>query len=231
MPRSPCARWKRLAAIGVWCVAFAAAPTAGAQVPVHLEPRHPVAFENSALRVLNVNIEGGDTTLEHLHENDIAIVCIGGCEIRTCPLGGEWGDWLSRLPGQVGLNANAGQPSTHRHQAGHHRYHVISVENLRRGGWSQNAPESGPATTLVDEARAFQIYDVRVGAGATASGRAHRQPVVAVLISGEVAVDTSGDAKKVLKSAGDWMFIPAGDVPRMVNPGATLAYVVEVEVR
>ena len=137
------------AATWVCFVALGLCQNVSAQVPVHLEPRHPVAFENEALRVLSVNIEGGDTTLDHVHGNDIAIVCISGCQLRTRPLGGNWGDWLPRLPGQVGLNANAGQPSTHRHQAGNSRYHVASVENLLQRGWSQDAPVSGQATQLL----------------------------------------------------------------------------------
>jgi hypothetical protein len=218
------------AAICACSVAVAFSLPALAQVPVHLEPRHPVAFENSALRVLNVNIAGDDTTLDHIHENDIAIVCISGCEIRTLPLGGSWGDWVSRQPGQVGLNANTGQPSIHRHQAGRNLYHVISVENLRQRGWSQDIPTSSPGTRLVDQTRAFQIYDVRVDAGATVAGGVHSQPLVTVLISGQVAVDTQGEPAKSLKRPGDWTLI-AADAARMVNSGGTDAYLVEIEVR
>ena len=219
------------AAIGVCLVAVALGPDVLAQVPVHLEPRHPVAFENNALRVLNVNIGGGDTTLDHIHENDIAIVCISGCEIRTMPLGGGWGEWLSRLPGGVSVTANAGHPSIHRHQAGGSLYHVISVENLRQRAWSQDPPATDSATKLVSETRAFQIYDVRVATGAPAKERVHSQPVVAVLISGEVTVDAQGGLAKVLKRSGDWTFIAAGRARRMVDQLATDAHVVEVEVR
>jgi hypothetical protein len=199
-------------------------------VPVHLEPRHPVVFENEALRVLNVNIEGGDTTLDHIHSNDIAVVCISGCEIRTRPLGGDWGDWLSRLPGQFFVNANAGQPSTHRHQAGNGLYHVISVENLRQRGWSQSAAASAPATTLATETRAFQIYDVRLGAGSEAR-RLHSQPTVAILVSGEGAVESEGQPMKTLTRSAEWTFIAAGGTTRIANRGSTAAHIVEVEVR
>lgn len=46
---------------------------------------------------------------------------------------------------------------------------MVSVENLRQSGWSQGASVSHPATKLVDETRAFQIYGVRLGAGAETS--------------------------------------------------------------
>ena len=213
-------------------IAFGLCQRVSAQVPVHLEPRHPVVFENEAFRVLNVNIEGGDTTLDHVHANDIAIVCISGCEIRTRLVGGDWGDWLARLPGQFFVNANAGQPSTHRHQAGTNLYHVVSVENLRQSGWSQGASVSGPATKLVNETRAFQIYDVRLGAGASEASHVHAHPVVAILVSGEVLVDGRGrQGTKALLRSAEWAFISAGGSHRIVNRGSTDAYVVEVEVR
>ena len=45
-----------------------------AQVPVTKEPRHRVAFENAELRILDVNVPPGDTTLDHLHDRDIVTV-------------------------------------------------------------------------------------------------------------------------------------------------------------
>jgi hypothetical protein len=182
--------------------------------------------------VLNVNIGGGDTMLDHVHANDIAIVCISGCELRTRPVGGEWGDWLSRRPGQFFVNANAGQASTHRHQAGTNRYHVVSVENLRQSGWSQDASVSHPAAKLVDETRAFQIYDIRLGAGAGEASHVHVRPVVAILVSGEVLIDDQvRQSTQALSRSGEWAFIPAGGSHRIVKRGSPDAYVVEVEVR
>jgi len=203
-----------------------------AQVPVHLEPRHPVAFENETLRVLNVNIEAGDTTLDHIHAYDIAIVCVSGCEIRTRPLGGDWGDWQSRTPGQLFLNVNAGHPSTHKHQAGNSHYHVISVENLRQSDWSQDLPTSGLAPKLVNETRAFQIYDVRLGAGDAEANHVHTHAVVAILVSGEVVVD--GKDQQLSKGVGhshEWSVTPAGTAHHIANRGTTEAHVVEIEVR
>lgn len=40
---------------------------AAAQVPVREEPRHHLVFENKYVRILDVHLEPGDTTLYHLH--------------------------------------------------------------------------------------------------------------------------------------------------------------------
>ena len=42
--------------------------TCKAQIPVSLEPRHHNVFENSYVRVLDVHVLPGDTTLFHKHE-------------------------------------------------------------------------------------------------------------------------------------------------------------------
>ena len=38
-----------------------------AQVPVSKEPRHHNVFENNSVRLLNVLLPAGDTTLYHIH--------------------------------------------------------------------------------------------------------------------------------------------------------------------
>lgn len=130
------------------------------------------------------------------------------------------------------LNANAGDPSTHRHQAGSNRYHAISVENLRQSGWSEGAPTSGPDTKLVNETRAFQIYDVRLRGGLSEVTHIHAHSVVTVLVAGEVEIKSEGQRPaKVLARSGDWDVISASHTQRIVKHGASDAYVVEVEVR
>jgi quercetin dioxygenase-like cupin family protein len=201
------------------------------QVPVHLEPRHPVVFENSALRLLNVNIEAGDTTLDHVHANDIAIVCISGCDLRTRVGSGPWGDWSSRVPGQImGVGEYAGQPIVNAHQAGRARYHVVSVESLRQTDWPQNIPASNPSGALTSETRAFRIYDVHLAAGKESGRSAANSPIVVVLIDGRVIVSSTrtGQAKE-LKRPGDWSVIPAGASDEI--KAVSRSHVVEVDVR
>ena len=221
-------RMKPFTAAGTCFVMLTLCGSITAQVPVHFEPRHLVVFQDETLRVLDVNIEASDTTLDHIHINDIAIVCIAGCELRTKPLGGDWGDWISRTPGQVSVNVNVGQHSTHKHQAGGHQYHVVSVENLRQSGWSQDSPASGASVKLVSETRAFEIYDVRLDVGKAEAGHVHAHSVVAILVAGEVVF--SGSGRRAAKALM-WAVISAGNADRLENRGSAEAYIVELEVR
>lgn len=223
----------RPAIISVACAAGLGlvAPLLG-QVPVHLEPRHPAVFENAALRVLNVNIDAGDTTLDHVHANDIAIVCISGCELRTRIGSGSWGDWASRVPGQVmGVAEYAGQPIVNAHQAGHARYHVISVENLRQKDWPRNTPEPNPSGTLTNETRAFRIYDVHLPAGKESRRSTANGSIVVIVIDGQVTVSGKGtEQSKVLTQPGDWAVIPTG-ATEGIKAGGSAARAIEIDVR
>jgi quercetin dioxygenase-like cupin family protein len=223
----------RLAVVSIACFTMLGPISiAFGQVPVHLEPSHPAVFENTALRVLNVNIEAGDTTLDHVHANDIAIVCISGCELRTRVGGGPWGDWTSRVPGQImGVGEYAGQPIVNAHQAGRARYHVISVENLRQTDWPHNTPESNRSGTLTNETRAFRIYDVHLAAGKESGRSAAKSSIVVILISGQITVSSKDTGQsKELARPGDWSVIPAGAGDE-IKAGGSPAYVIEVDVR
>ena len=61
------------------------APLAAAQVALEQEPRHHLEFTNESLRVISPQIPAGDTTLEHLHTNGDATICIHGSETRGKP--------------------------------------------------------------------------------------------------------------------------------------------------
>src|SRR5215471_2421070 len=49
-------------------IAVFLAHSIAAQVPVREEPRHKVALENDYIRLLDVHIQPGDTSLFHIHE-------------------------------------------------------------------------------------------------------------------------------------------------------------------
>src|SRR4030095_13366709 len=56
-------------------------------VPVLNEPRHHLKFENEYVRVFDVVVPPGDTTLFHIHSNDYAYVGIGPATLKAEVLG------------------------------------------------------------------------------------------------------------------------------------------------
>jgi quercetin dioxygenase-like cupin family protein len=85
-------------------------------VPVFQEPRHHVVFENALVRILDVRVAPGDTTVYHLHANRHIGVVISGARTweqfrgqAASPV-----DSVADSAGSILDNSNASLPYTHR---------------------------------------------------------------------------------------------------------------------
>lgn len=204
------------------CLALFLGRLASAQVPVEQEPRHHLAFENQALRVIEPQIPAGDTTLEHLHAHDDATVCIHGSSVRAKQPGADWGNaGMECKPGSVNVTEYTGRPRSHIVQnVGSGEYHLTLVENLRGDGWTAYDPLTVDGLKVIRENRAFRAYEV----SPDSPTHSHRVPAVVVLVSGDIS---AGD--KHLDRPGQAVLIPAGVEHRVVTHGESR--VVEIEVR
>src|SRR5205807_2411955 len=61
-----------------------------AQIPVREEPRHHVALQNQYLRLLDVWIPPGDTTLFHIHEIPSLFVILSKTASESQVKGEDW---------------------------------------------------------------------------------------------------------------------------------------------
>lgn len=214
-----------------------------AQVPVSQEPRHRVRFENAELRILDVNVPPGDTTLDHLHDRDIVTVSMtSGTDTRAQATGQPWTARLPRPLGNATVTEYAGRPGSHRvENVGKGAYQLLAVENLRTGGWSETPAISGLATKMTAESRSFRVYDVGLASEHFQTSHTHATPTIVLLLTGTVMSD-GPDAKakasapapvglKQLDQPGQWVLIPGGDTHHLVRLGTSEARVVEIEVR
>ena len=225
-------------------LAVAATAVLAAQVPVHEEPHHRVAFANADLRILAVNLPPGQTSLDHRHEFDVATVSLSnGTSTREQEPGKPWGATRpSRALGDGSITEHAGTPGVHKvENTGKTPYQLFAVENLRKSGWSATPAVTGLATTLGRESRAFRLYDVQLARERSQTSHTHARPTIAVLISGKVLSDGPDAQAKALAPApvglkqltqpGEWLMIPAGDTHHIVRIGVGDARLVEIEVR
>jgi hypothetical protein len=222
---------------------LATAAVAAAQVPLSQEPRHRMTFENAQLRILNVNLPPGDTTLDHRHDFDIVTVSMNaGTDTREQPTGQPWAVRPPRPLGDATVASYTGKPQSHRvENVGKSPYQLFALENLRTSGWSATPAVSGRATTLTTESRAFRIYDVRLSLEATQTTHTHAVPTIVVLISGKVmseGPDTHAKANapapvglSQLDRTGQWILVPGGDTHHVIRLGTADARIVEIEVR
>jgi hypothetical protein len=229
--------------------------TGRAQVPIVQEPRHRPVFENAVVRVLDVNVPAGDTTLDHIHDHDVVTVSISASETRTRPVGKPWGDVRpKRAPGGASVTEYADRPEAHRvENLGKGLFRLIAIENVRRRGWSSGPAVTGPATTPSTESRAFRAYDIRLSGSADRTSHRHEAPVLAVLVQGSVVANpvanpaaspvasaavrgmgasgTGSEGRSTFAAPGQVFFVPAGTAHSLARVDGRDAYVVEIEVR
>jgi quercetin dioxygenase-like cupin family protein len=214
-----------------------------AQVPVHKDPSHQVAFENAQLRILSVNVPPGQTTQDHRHEFDTATVAVtSGPATREHAAGAAGTPRPARAAGDVATTDYTGKPASHRvENVGKTAYQLFAVENLKRSGWSTAPAAAGLATKLLRESRTFRLYDVRLGLNNAQSQHTHQVPTIVVLIAGKALSDGPDAQAKAnapapvglrqLDQPGQWILVPAGDTHHVVRLGTTDAHIVEIEVR
>jgi quercetin dioxygenase-like cupin family protein len=222
---------------------LASVTVVAAQVPLSKEPRHRMTFENKQLRIIDVNIPPGDTSLDHRHDLDIVTVSMNdGTNTRLQTGNQPATDRPPRPLGDATVAEYAGKSGSHKVQnVGKTPYQLFAVENLRTSGWSTAPPATGLATKLTTDGRAFRLYDVRLGRETAQTSHTHAVPTVAVLISGTVmsdGPDTHAKANpgapiglKQLTQPGQWILVPPGDTHHLVRLGVGDARLVEIEVR
>jgi len=207
-------------------------------VPVFEEPLHRLVLERGPVRVLDVQLQPGDTSLYHLHDDPIFYVAIDISEIDAQVLGEEWrrtrvSAWP---PGGVAHDlGHAEQPLIHRiRNAGDEAFRLIAVTN---GG--PPAPLAGPGIdavlpgTVETEVEWFRQSRVILAPG-TANGPIRSGfPVVVVQVSPGTAELTLGDAanRAVLSGPGRFVYVDPGRAFGLRNPGGLQVTLVVVEAR
>jgi hypothetical protein len=200
-------------------------------------------FENTQLRILDVHVPPGDTSLEHRHDLDIVTVSMTAADTRAQTPGQPWGATRPRRPpGDAVVTEYAGKPASHRvENIGKTPYRLFAVENLRTTGWSAAPPLAARATTLLSDGRALRVYDVRLVNRTPQTSHTHAVPTVVVLVAGNVISAGSDKQAKALAPApvgvkqldtpGQWVLVPAGESHQIARLGSADAHVVEIEVR
>ena len=104
--------------------------TADDPVPVEEEPHHRVVFENQYVRVLDVVVGPGETTLFHRHSIDNVPIILTDADNKTQFAGKDWAPTPAKAK-SVGFIPGDAKPYVHRiSNQGKTAYHVIDVEIL-----------------------------------------------------------------------------------------------------
>jgi quercetin dioxygenase-like cupin family protein len=215
-------------------------------VPVHEEPRHHLVLDSPIVRVLDIQIPPGDTTLFHTHSNPILYVNMSASRMRNQNLNGEWNApgapsapsapsaprvVPSAPPGRMmSTTSYAERPVTHRvNNIGDSLYRLIGIINPSAGDAS-NGPSGGFDLAPELENQWFRGYR-RVVDAQPAPAHRHANPVVLVLASGAATV-LVGEARlpRALAEPGGFAFIDANEAHTLAATAAD-TQVMEVELR
>src|SRR5258705_9181570 len=141
----------------VLCVAvlYAAAVSVlsaqSAAVPANNEPHHKRLLYTNDVRMFDVTIPPGETTVDHLHEYDMATLIIGNGALRISRNGQDVAATPPNARGSVIVTEHTGAPTTYRIQnTGTTDYHALEIENVRDDGkWVTPMPWTVEGTSVL----------------------------------------------------------------------------------
>jgi hypothetical protein len=228
-----------LAAAYAMC-ALAGASTLGAQrvIPVHEEPRHKLVYEGGGLRVLDVQIAPGDTSLYHLHATPILYTNISPSRTIEQLVGGDWPPpgtppilrWVAG--GTLSDTIYTVRPKAHRvTNIGDRLFRLIGVVTM------DGTPR--PFTTAIEsempgvrEMTSSWFRQTRVTltpADSTAWLRTSRTMVAILPFDGHMLIEREGSETTGLSMPGAFSVIKAGERYRVRNPSRATTPVVLVQ--
>ena len=229
---------KKFVAITLATLSSATAWTADDPVvPVHEEPRHRLLYDNErqAVRVLELFIPPGDTTMYHRHSSPIFYVTLQDSALRTQEPGAEWQTLRMRNlePGTVRTNDSyVGQPLTHRvSNSGARTARSILILNEGEQA-AANSTVSLPGVAGIDS-KWFRQSRIELGGGEELAWDGAAGVLVLVLISDtHVTVTGSSDSqqKTGLSHPGNYEVVNAGHGLSIRNHSREQATVIAVAV-
>lgn len=203
-------------------------------VPVHQEPRHHLVFDSPDMRILDVQIPPGETTLFHTHSDPILYVTMSSSVMRSQVLGREWsgGEAAAASPSRIGRMSSttsyATQPVTHRlNNVGPTFFRLIGITNATAGD-ERLTPSAGFDAQPEVNNQWFRGYRRKLTATSTKDHR-HVNSVAIVLVSGRATA--TGTSKTALERPGAFAWFEPNSPHRLQALGGGEAEVVEVEVR
>ena len=186
-------------------------------IQVRKEPRHHDVLDNGWVRILDVHIQPGDTSLYHKHSTPSIFLVLGNTKTgsqtiieprhRTFSTEGLWyGDFTDT-------------PRIHRvWNEDKIPFHTIDIELPHKPTGKAGGVVRNSAFTLLFDEKPVRGYRLTLSGGGRFRLNSRQTPVVVVSLSGP-AVKASVNEKK-FREKGDYIFLPAGTDIQFGNQGA-----------
>lgn len=201
-------------------------------VPISREPRHRVVFESALVRVLDVRVAPGDTTLFHVHTDRHLGVVIAGTTTWEQALGLAGTANAADSIGAIFDNSRGILPYTHRvANTDRVAFHYVVAQMLGPSGIAALALPSDATMTLDRETGDARLYRVALSPGQSTVRHTHAQPGLMVQVSaGQLEVEGSAFRSHSQNTgAGAWWWREAGHHHAIRNAGGAPITLVEVD--
>jgi quercetin dioxygenase-like cupin family protein len=203
-------------------------------VPVEKEPRHRLKFSNQHVRVFNVLIPAGETSLFHIHLYDGLSVRLADALIRDETLAGTSED-IAVKRGDVSFGYRP-SPLTHRVSTiGNTPFRNIFVELLPS---TSKLPAVSPQAlvagqTLVLENERVRISRLILAPGQSIEMHTHALQSLGVAVSeGRIVIEVPGEKLRTEKlKPGDTQWYDGGIKHSLKNAGSAPFEAVEIELK
>ena len=203
-----------------------------AAVPVYAEPHHHLEYESKLVRVLDVQIRPGDTTMFHVHADRHAGIVIGGARTWGQVVGARDSAYAANSIGFISDNSSDALPLTHRvaniDTVG---FHIVMGQFLAASGIASPAIASDRTMQFDRETARSRVYRVTLAPGQSTSSHWHAQPGLTIQVTaGAVAWDGDAAAARSIESrAGAWWWREAGHTHVLRNAGQLPIQLVEID--
>lgn len=194
-------------------------------VEAYQDPYSHLVFENKDLKIIDVQMEPGDTTLFHWHRDPLFQVSLGWQKCATQSPDANWIQSFYEVWPIGGIATNISyldQPIVHRlTNLGTKTSRVIAILNTGKG-LTTSDKSSGYALSN----RWFRSKRMNLIPGDTINIQNPEFPVVMVLVSGD-EIEVVKDNKNMVHKK-KWLYI---DEPcKLINPGNNKMEIIQIEV-
>ena len=198
-----------------------------AQIPVSQEPRHHKILENDHLRLLDVHIPPGDTSMIHIHATPSVFVVINNVKTGSQVISEED---HSKYPiphfGNIWFEGFYEKPRIHRvWNSDSAEFHVMDIELTNKNYVKIDEPiKQAPFTFLFDE-KPVRAYRLDLQPAADIPILADKADILIILLT-DSATSVHANRKDFHKK-GDFLYISSGTNLGLTNGGhekATFAF-------
>ncbi|MEP6595212.1 MAG: hypothetical protein ABJA71_04660 [Ginsengibacter sp.] len=204
--------------------------TCQAQLPVSLEPRHHNVFENPYVRVLDVHVLPGDTTLFHKHDIPSVFIVLSNAKSGSELISQGAMTNAPVTYGNIWFDGFYTNSRIHRvWNSDTIEFHVMDVELLNKAYKEIDSPLQQKSIRLLFNEKPVRGYSCLLNAHSTINLNERKCPVLVIGINDlndEVFVND-----KLFKQRGDFIFIPEGSKSAFINKGTTDAQLAIFELK